>query len=49
LGFAIANRILSSIIEKKQMKQIDRNTQDLADIRAQIGLPAFQDTQVGAR
>ncbi|TLM71628.1 hypothetical protein [Pseudarthrobacter sp. NamB4] len=49
VGFAIANRILSSIIEKKQMKQIDRNTQDLADIRAQIGLPAFQDTKVGAR
>ncbi len=49
VGFAIANRILSSIIEKKQMKQIDRNTQDLADIRAQIGLPAFQDTKVRAR
>lgn len=49
VGFAIANRILSSIIEKKQMKQIDRNTQDLADIRAQIGLPAFQDAKVRAR
>lgn len=49
VGFAIANRILSSIIEKKQMKQIDRNTQDLADIRAQIGLPAFKYTKVGAR
>jgi hypothetical protein len=49
VGFAIANRILSSIIEKKQMKQIDRNTKDLADIRAQIGLPAFEDTKVSAR
>lgn len=49
VGFAITNRILSSIIEKKQMKQIDRNTKDLADIRAQIGLPAFEDTKVSAR
>lgn len=49
VGCAVANRILSSITEKKQIKQIDRNTQDLADIRAQIGLPAFRDTKAGAR
>jgi hypothetical protein len=49
VGLAIANRILSSIIEKDQMKQIDRNTRDLADIRVQFGLAPFQDTRVGAR
>jgi hypothetical protein len=49
VGLAIANRILSSIIEKDQMKQIDRNTRDLADIRAQLGLAPFQDARVGAR
>lgn len=46
---AIANRILSSKIEKDQLKQIERNTRDLADIRAQLGLVPFQDTRVGAR
>ncbi|SEQ04233.1 hypothetical protein SAMN05444745_103264 [Arthrobacter sp. OV608] len=49
VGLAITNRILSSIIEKDQMKQIDRNTRDLADIRAQFGLAPFQDARVGAR
>jgi hypothetical protein len=49
VGLAIANRILSSIIEKDQMKQIDRNTRDLADIRAQFGLAPFQDDGIGAR
>ncbi|MDQ0617344.1 hypothetical protein [Arthrobacter globiformis] len=49
VGLAIANRILSSIIEKDQIKQIDRNTRDLADIRAQFGLAPFQDTRVEAR
>lgn len=46
---AIANRIISSEIERDQMKQIDRNTRDLADIRAELGLVPFQDTRVGAR
>jgi hypothetical protein len=46
---AIANRIVSSKIERDQMKQIDRNTRDLADIRAELGLVPFQDTRVGAR
>lgn len=46
---AIANRILSSIIEKDQLKQIERNTRDLADIRTQLGLVPFQDAKVGAR
>lgn len=46
---AIANRILSSIIEKNQMKQIDRNTRDLADLRTQLGLAPFPNTKVGAQ
>ncbi|MDQ0665407.1 hypothetical protein QFZ35_003905 [Arthrobacter ulcerisalmonis] len=49
VGLVIANRILSMIIEKDQMKQIDRSTRDLADIRAQLGLAPVQDTRVGAR
>lgn len=44
VGLVIASRILSWFIEKDQMAQIDRNTRDLADIRAQFGLAAFTDT-----
>ncbi|MEV8130731.1 hypothetical protein AB0O54_06290 [Pseudarthrobacter oxydans] len=49
VGLAVANRILSSIIEKEHMKQIDRNTRDLADIRAELGLSPFQDRKVRVR
>lgn len=44
VGLVIASRIPSWFIEKHQMAQIDRNTRDLADIRAEFGLAAFKDT-----
>ncbi|WP_158677187.1 hypothetical protein [Arthrobacter sp. PGP41] len=44
VGLVIASRILSWFIEKDQMAQIERNTRDLADIRAQFGLAAFKDS-----
>lgn len=44
VGLVIASRILSWFIEKDQMAQIERNTRDLADIRAQFGLAAFKET-----
>lgn len=46
---AIGNRIISSKIDRDQIKQIDRNTRGLTDIRAELGLVPFQDTKVGAR
>lgn len=49
VGLVIASRVLSWFIEKDQLAQIDRNTRDLADIRAQFGLAPFHDTRVGAR
>lgn len=48
-GLAIANRILAAWVAKEETKQIERNTRDLADIRAQLGLAPFQDSRVGAR
>jgi hypothetical protein len=44
LPLVIAVRIIAWFIEKEQVRQIDRNTRDLADIRAQFGLAAFKDT-----
>ncbi|MEA3549251.1 hypothetical protein [Pseudarthrobacter sp. C1] len=44
LPLVIAVRITAWFIEKEQVRQIDRNTRDLADIRAQFGLAAFKDT-----
>lgn len=49
VGLLIANRILSWLIERDRRAQIARNTRDLADIRAQLGLGSFQDTRIGAR
>lgn len=48
VGLLIAGRILSAFIEKTRLAKIDRNTRDLADIRAQLGLEPFQDTRIGA-
>lgn len=39
---AVANRIISSKIEKDQARQVERNTRDLADLRSRLGLPPFQ-------
>lgn len=44
----IAVRILAWLVEKDQARQIDRNTRDLADIRAQFGLAPYKETKVGA-
>jgi hypothetical protein len=49
VGLAVANRILSSSIEKEHMKLIDRNTRELADIRAELGLAPFQDKKIRVR
>jgi hypothetical protein len=49
VGLVIASRMLSWFIEKDQVAQIERNTRDLADVRAQFGLAPFQETRVGAR
>lgn len=35
----VAIRVLAWLVEKDQVRQIDRNTRDLADIRAHLGLP----------
>lgn len=45
----IAVRILAWFVEKAQVRQIDRNTRDLADIRAQFGLAPFKETKREAR
>lgn len=45
----VAIRILAWLVEKDQVRQIDRNTRDLADIRAQFGLAPYKDTMIGAR
>lgn len=44
LPLVIIVRIIAWLIEKEQVRQIERNTRDLADIRAQFGLPAFKDS-----
>jgi hypothetical protein len=44
LPLVIVARIIAWLIGKEQVRQIDRNTRDLADIRAQFGLAAFKDT-----
>lgn len=44
LPLVIVARIIAWRIAKEQVRQIDRNTRDLADIRAQFGLAAFKDT-----
>lgn len=44
LPLVIAVRIIAWLIEKEQVRQIERNTRDLADIRAQLGLAVFKDT-----
>lgn len=44
LPLVIAVRIIAWLIETEKAKQIDRNTRDLADIRAQFGLTPFKDT-----
>lgn len=49
VGLLIAHRVLSGFIERDQLAQIARNTRDLADIRAQLGLDPFKDTKIGAR
>lgn len=46
LPVVIALRVISWYIEKSQAKQIDRNTQDLADIRAQLGLSPFDEKKL---
>ena len=45
----IALRILAWFVEKDQVRQIDRNTRDLSDIRAHLGLAPYKDTQIRAR
>lgn len=45
----VAARVLAWLVEKDQVRQIDRNTRDLADIRVQFGLAPYKDTKVGAR
>ena len=44
LPLVIAVRIIAWLIEKEQVRQIERNTRDLADIRTQLGLAVFKDT-----
>lgn len=44
LPLVIAVRIIAWLIEREQVRQIERNTRDLADIRSQLGLAAFKDT-----
>lgn len=44
LPLVIAVRIIAWFIERDQVKQIERNTRDLADIRAQLDLAPFQGT-----
>lgn len=44
LPLVIAVRIITWLIDKEQVKQIERNTRDLAVIRTQFGLAAFTDT-----
>ena len=43
LPAVITLRVISWFIEKSQAKQIDRNTRDLADIRAQLGLSPYKE------
>jgi hypothetical protein len=43
LPLVIVVRIIAWLIEKEQVRQIDRNTRDLADISAQFGLGAFKE------
>jgi hypothetical protein len=43
LPLMIALRIVSWNIKKRQAKQIERNARDLADLRSQLGLSAFED------
>lgn len=45
----IALRIVASLVERAQVRQIDRNTRDMADIRAQLGLAPFEDIKARAR
>jgi hypothetical protein len=44
LPLVIAVRIIAWLIERAQVRQIERNTRDLADIRSQLGLAVFKDT-----
>lgn len=46
LPLVIALHFIGRAIKKRQAKQIARNTQDLADIRSQLGLSPFQDKKV---
>jgi hypothetical protein len=43
LPLVIAVRIIAWFIDRDQAKQIERNTRDLADIRAQFGLAPFKE------
>jgi hypothetical protein len=44
LPLVIVAPITTWLIRREQVRQIDRNTRDLADIRAQFGLAAFKNT-----